>query len=200
MTTTETRRYEMLLRVREFGARHRDRFPAGSPALDAFDHVAAVVAQLGEQAVSKMSAAGGGKTARAMARRALTERLDAISRCARVIAETTPGFDDSFRLPNPRTEQSILTTGRVFLREAEHSVSRFAELGMPSTLVASLKVLVDEFDQAIRTAHAGRQSHLAARSRHCAGRSGGSGRSAQAGRDYREPAARGSRDDRRVAA
>jgi hypothetical protein len=165
MTNSETRRYEMLLRVREFGETHRDRFPAPSLARQAFDEVAAAVAQLSEQAVSKMAAARGGKGTKATARRALTERLEAMARCARVIAEGKPGFDDPFRMPSPRTDQALLTAGRVFVRDAGPVAEQFKSYGMPENFVESLRALVEDFDQAIRTRQAGRDGHMAARGR-----------------------------------
>ena len=43
MTTIETRPYEMLVRVRDFGEAHRDRFPASSVAGQAFATVGEAV-------------------------------------------------------------------------------------------------------------------------------------------------------------
>jgi hypothetical protein len=51
MTTVETRRYEMLLHVREFGTHHQDQFPTTTPGGRAFEALAAVVTRLGAMAV-----------------------------------------------------------------------------------------------------------------------------------------------------
>jgi hypothetical protein len=155
----------MLLRVQEFGQTHRDRFAAASLARQAFDEVAAAQAQLSEQAVSKMAAARGGKGTKATARRALTGRLEAMVRCARVIAEAKPGFDDPFRMPSPRTDQALLTAGRVFVRDAGPVAEQFRSYGMPENFIESLRMLVEDFDQAIRARQAGRDGHMAARGR-----------------------------------
>ena len=46
MKTSDIHRYRMLVRVREFGAAHRDRFPAGSPAGQLFAAISKAVEQL----------------------------------------------------------------------------------------------------------------------------------------------------------
>jgi hypothetical protein len=95
---------------------------------------------------------------KATARQALADRLEVISRCARVISETTPGFDDPFRMPSPGTDQALLTTGRVFVREAERVAARFVDLALPQTFVQDLGRAVDEFDEAIRAVEAAGRS------------------------------------------
>ena len=64
----------MLVRVREFGEAHRDRFPESSVAGQAFTAVETAVQQLGAQAVSKLSAGRAGRGVKAIARVALIDR------------------------------------------------------------------------------------------------------------------------------
>ena len=163
MTTNETRRYEMLLRVHTFGAAHRDLFPTKSVGGQAFKTVAEAVEQLGEHAVSKQSSAYEGKGARLVARRALIVALEDTRRCARAIAEDTPGFADPFHLARVRTDRTLVTTGLVFVREAEAGNDRFVAYGMPADFVTSLSALVTELDEAISSREEGRDGHAAAR-------------------------------------
>jgi hypothetical protein len=58
MNTIETRRYEMLVKVRDFGRAHGDLFPTSSPGGKAFAAVEAAVTELGRHAVMKMSSQG----------------------------------------------------------------------------------------------------------------------------------------------
>ena len=163
MTTNETRRYEMLLRVHKFGQAHQELFPAQSVGGQALQIVAVAVDQLGEHAVSKQSSAHEGKGARFVARRALVASLEEIRRCARAIAADTPGFADPFSLERTRSDRALVTTGLVFVREAEAGRDRFVAYGMPADVVTRLSATVAEFDEAIRSCADGRDGHTAAR-------------------------------------
>ena len=68
MTSMETKRYEMLDRVREFGDAHADLFPESSRAREQFAAVGAAVKELSAYAVKKMSAAHEGSRQKAAAR------------------------------------------------------------------------------------------------------------------------------------
>src|SRR3954468_17556422 len=102
MDTMQTRRYEMLVRVRDFGEAHGDRFPKQSAAREQFTAVADAVTQLGAHAVSKMTAAREGAASKSAARRALIDALEAVSRTGRIIATSVEGLDDKFQLPATR--------------------------------------------------------------------------------------------------
>jgi hypothetical protein len=163
MKNTENRRYEMLLRVQEFGAAHRDVFPGASPGGQAFAALSTVVQHLGTQAVSKLSAAREGRRAKDAAREAVLERLEAIGRCARVIARETAGFGEEFQMGRTRSNQAILTTGRLFTQEAPKFQEQFVASGMPETFVSDLTALLDGFERSVRKWEAGRGGHAAAR-------------------------------------
>jgi hypothetical protein len=163
MTAQETRRYEMLVRVRKFGETHREHFPKGSVGGKALAAVAEAVDELSRHAVSQMSGAEEGSMSKWRVRAALVERLDAVGRAARVIAEEVAGFDDPFRLPRVRlTDQKLITAGRKFVQDAEANKARFIAHGMPSTFVAELTDLVDQFEQAVRERQAGKGQRAAA--------------------------------------
>jgi hypothetical protein len=163
VTTIETRQYKMLARVRDFGNTHRDLFPDSGPGGQQFAAVAEAVKQLSEQAMSNTAAAREGASTKAKGRRALIDRLEAISRTARVIAEGTPGLEDKFHLPDPQTDEAVLTAGRVFARDAAAFKSQFVGHGMPETFLADLDDLVVTFEKATRHRDAGRNEQTAAR-------------------------------------
>src|SRR5258705_34719 len=111
MRTIEKRQYKMLTRVRDFGNTRRDVFQESSPAGQQFGIVAEAVKQLSEQAMANTAAAGERASTKARGQQALIDRLEAISRTARVIAEGTPGLEDKFHLPDPQTDEALLTAG-----------------------------------------------------------------------------------------
>jgi hypothetical protein len=160
MRRTAIRQYEMFVRVRDFGEAHHDLFPESSGAAEALAAIAKAVAQVSEHAVTMQSTIRGGTAAKKTAREALEDRLAAIGRTARVIADKTPGFDEPFRRPHRRQlDQTLLTSGRVAVRGAEQCASQFVARGMPPTFVGELRELVDRFEEAIR----GRESVKARR-------------------------------------
>jgi len=163
MTATETRKYEMLVRVRDFGNTHRDLFPGSTLAREQFATVSEAVKELSEYAVKKMSAKQEGKRTKATAREALLDRLESISRTGRAIAWDTPGFEDRFHIPRRRSDQDLITTGRLFARDAGTFRDQFLAHAMPETFVAELLELVETFEQAIREREAGKGGQTAAR-------------------------------------
>ena len=163
MAAIETRRYEMLVRVRDFGDVHGDLFPTSSLAREQFTAVAAAVKVLSEYSVRKMSAKQEGKRTKAMAREALLDRLEATARTARAIARDTSGFEDRFHVPSPRSDQALLTAGRLFARDAEVFRDQFLAHAMPQTFVADMLGVVDTFERAIHDREAGKGGQTAAR-------------------------------------
>jgi hypothetical protein len=151
MTTNDTRRYQMLVRVRDFGETHGHLFSETSVAEEQFTIVAAAVKELSGDAVTQMSAQREGASTKALARQALTDRLEAIALTARALAVHAPGMRDKFRmLRRPLTDQTRLTAGRLFARDAEGFTEPFVAHGMPPTFIADLTALVDAFEGAIQ--------------------------------------------------
>ena len=98
-----------------------------------------------------------------IAREALLAQLQAISQTARVLVGEAPGLDHQFEVPNRAPDQTVLTTGRKFARDAEPFSSPFIAHGMAVTFVADLDALVDSFERALRDRGLGREARAAAR-------------------------------------
>jgi hypothetical protein len=118
---------------------------------------------LSEYSVKKMSAKQEGKRTKGMAREALLDRLESMVRTARAIARDTPGFEDRFHIPSPRSDQALLTAGRLFARDAEVLRDQFLAHAMPETFVADLLEVVETFERAIHDRDAGKGGQTAAR-------------------------------------
>jgi hypothetical protein len=164
MNAIERRQYDMLVRVRDFGNGYGHLFPPSSVAGQNFATVAAAVKELDAQELTHLGASASARAHRkTKAREALLARLLAISQTARVLAGDDPGLDQQFQMPNPATDQMVLTTGRKFARDAEPFRSQFLAHGMPVTFVADLDALVDGFERALRDRGLGREARRAAR-------------------------------------
>jgi hypothetical protein len=146
MNATQIRRYEMLVRVRDFGNAHADLFPEPGLARPTFAAVTEAVEQLNTHTVAKLSAVQG-ITTKAKARAALLERVEAIGQTGRVIAEKTPGLDGKFAVPSDPSDQALLMTARLFASEAEPLKDQFVEHLMPETFLAELEEATGRFER-----------------------------------------------------
>src|SRR5436190_12813015 len=164
MNTIERRRYEMLVRVRNFGDSHGHLFPESTVARESFTAVAAAIQELDTQDLRHMAASAAALLEhKTRARDALLSRLRAIGQTARVLANDAPGLDQQFPVPTEPSDQRLLTTGRKFARDVEPLTTGFKAHGMPVTFVADLNGLVDGFDRALRDRGLGRETRRAAR-------------------------------------
>ncbi len=156
MTKRQTRQYDMLNRVRAFGATHREQFPDGSAGSAAFTAVATALAQFEAAAMSKLTVKQAGRKARAAAKLAVEARIGAIAKTARIVAKTTPGADSTFQLPARRSDVAVLTAARAFLTEVEAVKGTFLQHGLPEGFIQDLRQAADTFEQAIEGRSAGR--------------------------------------------
>lgn len=164
MTLRQSLRYEMLLRVSKFLDTHRHLFPPDSIGGQAHATIVAAIATLSSQAMSKMSTRQDAIVEpTVLARQALRRQVFAISRNARVIARTNPGFDTPFRLPDSRSDQSLLTAGRLFVQEAEKSKDLFVAYKLPPDFITKLQAAVDQFAALLSTRETGLDGQVHAR-------------------------------------
>ena len=164
MNAIERRQYQMLLRVRDFGDSFGERFPPSSVARENFAAVAAAIKELDAQDVAHMAASLSARAQRKdTARQALLARLQAISQTARVLRQDKSGLVEQFEVPAAAADQTLLTTGRKFARDAEAFSTQFIAHGMPVTFLTDLNALVDSFESALRDRGLGSEARRAAR-------------------------------------
>lgn len=156
MTKRQTRKYEMLVRVRSFGVAHRERFSEGSEGSKAFAAIADDVAQIDAFSMAKLTARREGKKTKLAAKLALAARIGAIARSARVMAKSIPGADAMFPLPTRQSDVAVLTSGRLFLQEVAAVKDTFVRCGLPETFVEELQQAIAVFEQAIAGRNAGK--------------------------------------------
>ncbi|HEX8178408.1 MAG TPA: hypothetical protein VF525_02585 [Pyrinomonadaceae bacterium] len=165
MNDLETRRYEMMTRVRDYGATQTASFPPTSLGGEQFVIVGAAVEELQRHASAQTSGAGTarqGSTSRANARAALREDLQAITRTARVLALDVPGLESKFRLPRSGSDPALLNTARAFLADAEPLKTDFIRHELPADFLDDLAADIEKFERAINSQHTGKDTHVAA--------------------------------------
>jgi hypothetical protein len=151
MTNLETRKFNMLTRVRDFGIAHASSFPTNSLGGELFTEVTGIVETLESFASEKSSTKGESRqntSSKAIARATLKKMLEAIRRTARAIAVQTPGIDEKFRLPKPFTDQNLSSSARAFAADALPLKAEFIRHEMSANFIVELQAAIEEFDRA----------------------------------------------------
>ena len=165
MKDTERRRYEMFLRVREFGLSRAAQFPPNTLAGELFTRLNTVINEMDAHTAAQSSGRSStqqSSTSKAAAREELRRDLDAISRTARVMAFSTPGLEDKFRAPRSVSDQVLLATARAFVADALPLTTEFTRRGLPDDFLADLNADIGEFEEAINQKIQKRESQVAA--------------------------------------
>jgi hypothetical protein len=162
MTGIERRKFEMLVRVRNFGNTHAELFAALPVAQQTFAAVGTTIRQLTIANMNKMSASSAARAApKKAARKALTgllQRAAQLARNLRADGHTAPGFD----FPGSKDGVSLLTAGRQFAVDAAAFEAEFSGHGMsPRQITAT----TDAFETATGERATARTQHVAAKAR-----------------------------------
>lgn len=147
MNVKHTRRFEMLLRVRDFGHTYGHKVARVSAASDAFAAVRAALDAVQAADVEKMSATA---SRRADRKRAARKQIVAVlGRCCRLARLLRAGGLDvpPFERPASRSDHGWLMAGRQFARNAEALADEFAGHGLAPAYITRV---ADEFEAAIR--------------------------------------------------
>lgn len=166
MTNNDRHYYEMLLRVKQFGAEHGDLFPNDSFGGRTFAALAAAVGEASGYFTSQAQgrgAARSGTLSKAAARVALRRTLTAVARTARAVGVDVSGLRGKFRLPDGLNDLELVTAGRAFTAEATPLADRFIAHGLPATFLADLRSALAGFEHAAQTRMTARETHASAR-------------------------------------
>lgn len=158
MKRTEQARYDMLKRVRDFGAAHQALFPESSAGGHAMAAIARVVAAIDTHAKERVLAAKEGRHTRRVARRALRTAMLDIVRTARAASLRAPGEENKFVMPSRGSTASLLTAARTFIDEGHRQIERLVPLGLAPTAFVDLGVLADTLEAEVAGRANGRTS------------------------------------------
>jgi hypothetical protein len=149
MNDIEKRSYDMLVRVRDFGATRAADFPPAGLGGQMFAEVAGVVTELEHHAtVQTTNAARVGSVSKATAREILREDLRSINRTARAMAVDDAGLKKKFGLPRAG-DQSLLNGARAIAERAEPLVAEFTKHELAPDFLVNLKKNIDAFQAAV---------------------------------------------------
>ena len=166
MRYTDTHRYDMLVRVRDFGAANTAIFPESTLAGQMFAQVNTAVLQLSQHAATEVTGRGAareGINTKVIVRRELRKQLETINRTARALAIDALRLDDNFQMPQDRSDQALLSTARSFAQNAAPLESAFITHAMPATFLADLNGCIARFEQSMHDHQSGKGTQTAAR-------------------------------------
>lgn len=165
MDDRERRRYDMFVRVKQFGAENTADFPAGSIGANQFAEVAAVVDLLDQLSGEQFAGFGDARFSFAgknSARENVREDISDISRTARSMNYQFPNIAEKFRMPRGNNDQQLLSAARAFLTEAAPHEADFVSYGMPADFLADLEADIEAFEAALGTTGEAVDSHVEA--------------------------------------
>ncbi len=140
MTKNETRKYDMLTRVRGFAAIYGQLFPGTSTAHEAFASLAEAIDRLEAIDVAERAASDGARATRRDAARAVFDTLlKRAGATARVLRKTHSQLQARIPLPLPKDNLQALTLARQFAAGAASCGADFAARAIPlSTFEAGI--------------------------------------------------------------
>jgi hypothetical protein len=162
MNDIEKRSYDMLVRVRDFGANRSADFPPTGLGGELFGEVASVVSELERHAtIQTTNASPVSSVAKTTARATLKEDLKKINRTARAIAIINPSLKKKFNLPRAG-DQSLLNGARMFAEQAEPLVAEFTKHELPADFLVSLRKDIDAFQSAVTAQNHSKEARVQA--------------------------------------
>jgi hypothetical protein len=165
MKKTAIRSRATLQKINQFGTAHAaDFLPASQGAIN-FALVAAAVPKVNTVAAQQVSSAEtsvSGTDLKAIFFGHLHDDLIAISRTARTIAMTTPGFAAQFHLPHNLTYGNVPNIARAFATDAAPLSAQFVALELPADFIQHLNDDLAAFEGAGGTQQSGDQTRSGA--------------------------------------
>lgn len=154
MNINERRRYDMFIRVAQFGADNTADFPAGSVGAAQFGEVTAVIDRLQELLGDQSEGFSDARfefNNKDTARENLREEISDINRTARSMVYAIPGIDEIFRMPRNTSDANLLAVGRAFHENSAVYEAQFVEFGLPATFRQELQDAINDFESALGT-------------------------------------------------
>lgn len=151
MNDSQTKSYEMMTRVRSFGAERAADFPASSLGGEKFAAVGGVIEALEEHGAAQSEGGSAARTstgAKRAARESLRRQMTAISEAARAMESIQQGIAASFRMPNTNGDQALLNAARAFVGAATPLKNEFVRRELPTSFLDDLNVAVSVFENA----------------------------------------------------
>lgn len=152
MDDRERRRYDMFVRVRQFGVENTADFPAGTIGAVQFNEIRSIINLIDQLAANQTASFGDARFAfvgKDTARENVRDDISEIARTARSMVYQFPGIDVKFRMPRGNNDQQLLAAARAFHAEATPQSADFIAYGLPADFLTDLQTDIDTFEAAL---------------------------------------------------
>jgi hypothetical protein len=147
MNRAQRFKYEMFVRVRDYGTAHTALFPESSTASQSFARVTAAVAAIDDHLKNRVVARAA-RSVKAATREAVFDAMKTLALAARRVTRPEPGTG-LFRMPRRRSLKVEIATARAFIEEMEKRQDQFVRFGLPPTFISDFRTLVDDLQRAV---------------------------------------------------
>ena len=158
MKKHERTKYEMLRRVRDFGAAHRELFPETTPGGQAFQAIANAIEEFDTNVVTRALVVKQGREDMVVARAAIRREMRVIARTGRSLRKAAVPSARKLRMPGQVSGVALLGAAETFLKESEPHREALLSLGMPATALSTLRESMDSLDAALTVRGEGRRA------------------------------------------
>jgi len=148
MNRKQKYRYEMFVRVRDFGTANRGLFAESTVGSAEFEKVTAAVAAIEAHLTGRDLARAEAQRVKVATRRAVTDYMKRIASTGRQVIGAESGMNP-FRMPTRKSAAVILSRARLFVAQASRRQPQFVRLGLPETFIREFQTLVDDLDRAV---------------------------------------------------
>jgi hypothetical protein len=165
MNDREVFRYEMFIRVCEFGAVYSDTFNPTTLGGEHFAVLGKVVDELAGYTAAQLSgnrATRQSTSTKAVLREELREDLAVLVRTVRAIAQDKPGLDDRFRVPRGNNDQNLISAARAFSTDAAPYADEFVRHELPADFLAQFADKIKQFEDAVNEQFRGTTAQVTA--------------------------------------
>jgi hypothetical protein len=148
MNDRERNRYNMLVKVRQFGAENSTDTPNGSIGAESLVEIGAGIEGLrAHSAVQTSNATTQTSNRKSAIRDAIRTKLKTISRTAKAIAIDKTELNQVFRSPANNNDQMLISTARSFAVEAGNIKADFIKYGLSDDFINELNEDITLFEQ-----------------------------------------------------
>jgi hypothetical protein len=165
MNYHERNRYNMFIKVKQFGADNAADFPTGSVGKIQFADLSNVIAKLDELSAKQAGGYGEARLSyvgKDTARENLRESIAYISRTAKAMEYEFAGISEQFRMPRGSSDQKLVATAKSFVAAANPHKADFIRYGLNADFLDELGDNIAAFEGSINAPSSARGTHVEA--------------------------------------
>jgi hypothetical protein len=158
------RRRDTFIRMKGYRQENPEDFPPGieTTQMDRVEAALALIEQLAEQQLGKMSDARFGFNSKGIKRENLRECMQEISGITDSMSYEFPGIDLIFHIPKNLADAAMLALGKAFHERAAERKSDFIRYRLKDTFLTNLQTAIDDFEASLLSPEMAKEAQVEA--------------------------------------